>query len=124
MTINREPDPVRTQTSPESLDKIDQTIESKIRFYANQSPETISKRIRDLIDGVYDADEAHATLRAAKDEARYERMSEKELAREIKRLEKDMVAHARNLEFEKAAEARDQLHELRKRVFGVEIASD
>ena len=51
-------------------------------------------------------------------------MSEKELAREIKRLEKEMVAHARNLEFEKAAEARDQLHELRKRVFGVEIASD
>ena len=48
MTINREPDPVRTQTSPESLDKIDQTIESKIRFYANQSPETISKRIREL----------------------------------------------------------------------------
>jgi len=87
-------------------------------------PKGISKRIRDLIDGVYDADEAHATLRAAKDEARYERMSEKELAREIKRLEKDMVAHARNLEFEKAAEARDQLHELRKRVFGVEIASD
>ncbi len=48
----------------------------------------------------------------------------KELAREIKRLEKEMVSHARNLEFEKAAEARDQLHELRKRVFGVEIASD
>ncbi|MEI6720191.1 MAG: excinuclease ABC subunit UvrB [Betaproteobacteria bacterium] len=87
-------------------------------------PKGISKKIRDLIDGVYDADEAHATLRAAKDEARYERMSEKELAREIKRLEKEMVSHARNLEFEKAAEARDQLHELRKRVFGVEIASD
>ena len=87
-------------------------------------PKGISKKIRDLIDGVYDADEAHATLRAAKDEARYERMSEKELAREIKRLEKEMVSHARNLEFEKAAEARDQLHELRKRMFGVEIASD
>jgi len=87
-------------------------------------PKGITKRIRDLIDGVYDADEAHASLRAAKDEARYERMSEKELAREIKRLEKEMVQHARNLEFEKAAEARDQLHELRKRVFGVEIASD
>jgi excinuclease ABC subunit B len=87
-------------------------------------PKGIFKRIRDLIDGVYDADEAQATLRAAKDEARYERMSEKEIAREIKRLEKEMVAHARNLEFEKAAEARDQLHELRRRVFGVETASD
>ena len=87
-------------------------------------PKGITKGIRDLIDGVYDADEAHASLRAAKDEARYERMSEKELAREIKRLEKEMVQHARNLEFEKAAQARDQLHELRKRVFGVEIASD
>ena len=87
-------------------------------------PKGISKRIRDLIDGVYDPEEAQANLRSAKDEARYERMSEKELAREIKRLEKEMVQHARNLEFEKAAEARDQLHELRRRAFGVEIASD
>ncbi len=87
-------------------------------------PKGISKRIRDLIDGVYDADDAQAVRKAAQDEARYERMTEKDLAREIKRLEKQMVEHARNLEFEKAAQARDELHQLRKRAFGVELASD
>jgi excinuclease ABC subunit B len=51
-------------------------------------------------------------------------MSEKQLAREIKTLEKKMLQHARNLEFEQAASARDQLAELRKRVFGVELASE
>ena len=78
------------------------------------------KRIKDLIDGVYDQTQAQA----AEEEARYEVMSEKQLAREIKALEKKMLEHARNLEFEEAARARDQLAELKKRVFGVELASE
>src|SRR3989440_6527644 len=45
-------------------------------------------------------------------------------ARQIKALEKKMLAHARNLEFEDAAKARDELAELKKRVFGVELASE
>ena len=83
-------------------------------------PKGISKRIKDMIDGVYDASEAEV----AEEEARYEAMSEKQLAREIKALEKKMLQHARNLEFEEAARARDQLAELRKRVFGVALASE
>jgi excinuclease ABC subunit B len=51
-------------------------------------------------------------------------MSEKQIAREIKALEKKMLEHARNLEFEEAARARDQLAELKKRVFGVALASE
>jgi excinuclease ABC subunit B len=82
------------------------------------TPKGIIKRIKDLIDGVYDASEAQA----AQDEARYEAMSEKQIAREIKALEKKMLAHARNLEFEQAAAARDRLSELKKKVFGVEAA--
>jgi len=84
------------------------------------TPKGVMKRIKDLIDGVYDAE-------AAEDEregARYESMSEKQLAREIKALEKKMLAHAKNLEFEEAARARDQLMELRKKVFGIELASE
>jgi len=84
------------------------------------TPVGVMKRIKDLIDGVYDADEA----RVAQDEARYEAMSEKQVAREIKALEKKMLEHARNLEFEEAAAARDRLAELKKRVFGVELASE
>jgi excinuclease ABC subunit B len=84
------------------------------------TPIGVMKRIKDLIDGVYDADEA----RVAQEEARYEAMSEKQIAREIKALEKKMLEHAKNLEFEEAAAARDRLTELKKRVFGVELASE
>ncbi|MBE0627756.1 MAG: excinuclease ABC subunit UvrB [Burkholderiales bacterium] len=83
------------------------------------TPVGITKRIKDIIEGFYDRDQAQFDLKAAQDQARYEHMSEKQLAREIKRLEKQMLDHARNLEFEKAAEARDRLGELRKSVFGV-----
>jgi excinuclease ABC subunit B len=84
------------------------------------TPIGVSKRIKDLIDGVYDATEA----KAAEQEARYEAMSEKQLAREMKALEKKMLTHAKNLEFEDAAKARDQLGELKKKIFGVELASE
>ena len=83
------------------------------------TPVGITKRIKDIIEGFYDRDQAQFDLKAAQDQARYEHMSEKQLARELKRLEKQMLDHARNLEFEKAAEARDRLTELRKSVFGV-----
>ncbi len=82
------------------------------------TPKGVSKRIKDLIDGVYDAGHAAQQLQAAQEDARYEAMSEKQVAREIRQLEKLMLEHAKNLEFEKAAKARDQLMELRKRVFG------
>ena len=82
------------------------------------TPKGVIKRIKDLIDGVYDA----AQLRAAEEEARYEAMSEKQIAREIRALEKKMLAHAKNLEFEEAAKVRDQLTELKKKVFGIEAA--
>jgi excinuclease ABC subunit B len=88
------------------------------------TPRGVSKRIKDLIDGVYDAEGAAAELKAAQDEARYEAMSEKQIAREIRQLEKDMIGHARNLEFEKAAAMRDRLAELKKRVFGVELRTE
>src|SRR5512135_669466 len=88
------------------------------------TPKGITKRIKDLIDGVYDAEQAQAQLTVAQDEARYEAMSEKQVAREIKQLEKKMLEHARNLEFEQAAKLRDRLAEVKKRVFGVALASE
>jgi excinuclease ABC subunit B len=85
------------------------------------TPKGVSKRIKDIIDGIYDAEGARAELKAAEEQARYEAMTEKEIGREIKRLEKQMLEHARNLEFEQAARVRDQLADVRKKVFGVEI---
>jgi len=84
------------------------------------TPQGIIKRIKDLIDGVYDPSQ----MQAAQEEARYEAMSEKQIAREMKALEKKMVGHARNLEFEEAAKARDQLAELKKRVFGIALTPE
>jgi excinuclease ABC subunit B len=88
------------------------------------TPIGVMKRIKDLIDGVYSAEDARTGYAAAQAEARYEAMSEKQIAREIKALEKKMLQHARNLEFEEAARARDRLTELKKRVFGVALASE
>ncbi len=84
------------------------------------TPKGVVKRIKDIIDGVYNPDAANQELKAAQTRAKYEVMSEKDLAKELKRLEKDMLTAAKNLEFEKAAELRDRLHGLKKQLFGVE----
>ena len=84
------------------------------------TPRGVVKRIKDIIDGVYNVDDARATLKAAQERARYEDMSEKQVSKEIKRLEKLMLDHAKNLEFEKAAEVRDQLVHLKGQLFGAE----
>jgi excinuclease ABC subunit B len=84
-------------------------------------PKGVNKRIKDIIDGVYDVETAQRELKAAQQQAVYETMSEKELSREIKRYEKQMVEFAKNLEFEKAAAARDELFRLKERVFGASV---
>ena len=84
------------------------------------TPKSVQKRIKDIIDGVYDAESANRELKAAQEAAKYEAMSEKDLAREIRRLEKAMQQHAKNLEFEEAAAARDELFHLKQLAFGGE----
>jgi excinuclease ABC subunit B len=82
------------------------------------TPRSVVKRIKDIIDGVYDQEEVERELKVAEEHARFEAMSEKDLSREIKKLEKEMIEHAKNLEFEKAAAARDRLFKLRSGAFG------
>ncbi len=84
-------------------------------------PRGVVKRIKDIIDGVYNVDDARAELREEQERARFEDMSEKQIAKEIKKLEKQMMDYAKNLEFEKAAQTRDQLATLRRRVFGANV---
>jgi excinuclease ABC subunit B len=85
------------------------------------TPRGVTKRIKDIIDGVYDGDTAARELRVAQEAAKYEAMSEKSLAREIRRLEKAMQDHAKNLEFEQAAAARDELFRVRALAFGASV---
>jgi excinuclease ABC subunit B len=82
------------------------------------TPRSVSKRIRDMIDGAVSDKSAKDDLQAAKATAEVEAMSEKDLGKRIKLLEKQMLEHARNLEFEKAARVRDQLALLREQAFG------
>ena len=81
-------------------------------------PRGVTKRIKDIIDGVYDVGEKRIELQAAEERARYEDMTEKDLAAEIKRLEKQMNSEAKNLEFEKAASTRDRLSKVKEMAFG------
>jgi excinuclease ABC subunit B len=85
-------------------------------------PRSVSKRIKDIIDGLYsdeDDDTRHALV-ANEARADYAMLDEKALAKAIKKLEKTMQEHARNLEFEQAAAARDELFRLRQRAFGAD----
>jgi excinuclease ABC subunit B len=86
-------------------------------------PKGITKRIKDIIDGVYDVQEKRSELQVAQNRAHYESMSEKELAKEIGRLEKQMMAEAKNLEFERAAATRDQIAKIKELAFGA-LAKD
>jgi len=82
-------------------------------------PKGISKRIKDLIDGVYDVSDARETRKAAKEEEAFDALSEKQLDQRIRKLEKEMLDAARNLEFERAAHMRDELKVLRDRLMAV-----
>ena len=84
------------------------------------TPKSVTKRIKDIIDGVYDASVENAEGVAAEPGANYASLDEKALAKTIRQLEKEMQEHARNLEFEKAAAARDKLFRLRQQAFGAD----
>ena len=86
-------------------------------------PKGVRKRIKDIIDGVYDVQEKRGEMQVAQNRAHYESMSEKELAKEIGRLEKQMMVEAKNLEFEKAAATRDQIAKIKELAFGA-LAKD
>lgn len=94
-----------------ALDETERRRRKQIAYNAEHgiTPKTVSKRIKDIIEGVYDHEEAHNQLEAAQAGARYASMNEKALTREVKQLEKAMLEAARNLEFERAAQLRDQL---------------
>jgi excinuclease ABC subunit B len=82
------------------------------------TPRGVVKRIKDIIDGVYNAEEAVAARLEEKKHRIVAEMDPKQLAKELKRLEKEMLNAAQNLEFEKAANLRDELKRLRERAFG------
>ncbi len=85
-------------------------------FANNITPIGVQKRIKNIIEGMYEPEAAHAQQKAEQEQAKYLAMSPKEVSKEITRLEKAMLQAAKNLEFEKATEFRDQLKKLRDSV--------
>ena len=112
-----------TQSMQRAIAETGRRREKQIGFNAENgiTPRGVSKRIKDIIDGVYDTESVQTELKAAQQQAVYEAMDEKSVAREIKRLEKLMLECAKNLEFEKAAAARDDLFRLKERIFGAAV---
>ncbi len=87
------------------------------------TPQTIRKRIADVMEGAY----ANATKgktrsekKVAEDAAEYRSLTPDQALKQIKKLEEKMFQHAKNLEFEQAASVRDQIGHIRARVFGLE----
>ncbi|HEY5632687.1 MAG TPA: excinuclease ABC subunit UvrB [Burkholderiaceae bacterium] len=109
-----------TDSMRRAIDETGRRRDKQLGYNAERGivPRGVVKQVRDMIDGVFNPEEARAGLRAARDRTRFEAMGEKDAAREIRRLEKAMHDHARNLEFEQAARVRDQLSALKEQVFG------
>jgi len=112
-----------TRSMKAAMDETERRRGVQLAFNAANGivPKGITKRIKDIIDGVYDKDEALRERKVLQDQANYESLSEKQIAKEMKRLEKGMHDAAKNLEFEKAADIRDQLKKLRVKFYGAEM---
>jgi excinuclease ABC subunit B len=109
-----------TDSMRRAIDETERRRARQIDFNAEHgiTPRSISKHIKDLIDGVYSEKSRGDDLKAAQAAAEVEALSEKDLGKRIKQLERQMLEHAKNLEFEKAARVRDQLALLREQAFG------
>ncbi len=101
---------------------IDETERRRTKQVAHNTahgitPIGVTKRIKDIIDGVFDIDTAQKELKVAQELAAYKHLDEKKLTKEIKQLEKEMLACARNLEFERATQLRDKLNQIKTLMF-------
>ena len=81
------------------------------------TPMGVTKKIKDILEGIYNPDTQREMLMAAQDSRKYDAMNEKQMTAAIKKLEKQMLDHAKNLEFEQAAKVRDQLKNLKTKLF-------
>ena len=108
-----------TNSMRRAIDETERRRKKQILFNKENKivPHGVSKRIKDLIDGVYNIEIAKQHLKTEKIQARYASMSEVQLAREIKLQEKQMLKAAKNMEFEEATQHRDELKKLKDLLF-------
>ncbi|MGF1548368.1 MAG: excinuclease ABC subunit UvrB [Thiotrichales bacterium] len=81
------------------------------------TPQSIRKKVADIMEGAYAASSAADPKRYAKvaeQLGEYRNLSPQALEKRIRKLEEQMYGHAKNLEFEEAARVRDRIRELRQ----------
>jgi excinuclease ABC subunit B len=112
-----------TDSMRKAIDETERRRARQMAFNEAQgiTPRSVTKQIKELIDGVVSDKKAADDLKAAEAAAEVEALSEKDLGRRMQHLERQMLEHARNLEFEKAARVRDQLALLREQAFGASV---
>ena len=106
-----------TNSMQRAMDETERRRNKQVAFNTEHGivPQGVSKKIKDIIDGVYQNEPVDK--KALAENARIAMLDEKALAKEIKRLEKDMMEAARNLEFEKAAKLRDELKAFKEKAW-------
>ncbi len=82
------------------------------------TPQTIRKKVADIMQGAYDdsSPRNRRFARVAEAGAEYGDVTADNLGQAIAELEQKMFKHAELLEFEEAAEVRDRIHKLKERV--------
>jgi excinuclease ABC subunit B len=108
-----------TKSMQRAMDETERRRTKQVAYNVEHgiTPKGVSKRIKDIIDGVFDIETAQRELKVAQEMAHYEHLDDKKLAKEIKQLEKEMLACAKNLEFERAAQLRDKLNDIKALLF-------
>jgi len=111
-----------TDSMRRAMDETDRRRAKQVEFNTLHgiTPKSVTKRVKDIIDGVYSAQPGDDIAKASAPEKDYAAMDEKTLAKAIRQLEKKMQEAARNLEFETAASLRDELFRLRAQAFGAD----
>ncbi|MGO1758715.1 MAG: UvrB/UvrC motif-containing protein, partial [Mammaliicoccus vitulinus] len=106
MYADRITDSMRTAIDETSRRRVTQKAYNEER---NITPQTINKKIRDVISATVETDEVND-----KDKKKApKKLTKKEREKTIERIEKEMKGAAKDLDFERASELRDILFELK-----------
>ncbi len=112
-----------TNSMQAAIDETDRRRAKQVAYNEkhNITPQTINKKIADIMEGAYGSSVASKMrgklAKVAEDHADYHAMTPAKALKEIAKLEKKMYKHAKDLEFEEAAATRDQISKIRKQVF-------
>ncbi len=109
-----------TDSMKSAIDETERRREKQMKFNEEHGivPQQINKKVKDLIDGVYNAEtEVLGSLKtksSKKKAAKTEIHTEQDAIDEIARLEKQMQQAARDLQFEEAAVLRDRIRTIKE----------